>query len=138
MQQSNRHAWLWALVGLLTVGAALSPALARKRRKKPVLVIVGKVKHTTNPKLGDRKLMVRVGDRDWVLHVQNNARVAHGKKLISVHRIDLGTWVKATGPQIGEQRQRTDRLDVIGTHGAYLRSRVYKKSKPNGYIIRRR
>ena len=122
------------LIGLAALGLAAHDSLAQKDKHTATLVIIGKVSNTTNSTLGDRKLMVTVGDKKWTLHVQNNARVAHGAALISVHNIDLGAWVKGTGPQLGDLRQRTDRLDVIGTHGAYQKSRVYRSSQPDGYV----
>ena len=134
MRISDNRRWLVVLAGLMLLGAAFYPAAAKKK-PKPVYVIVGKVKSTTNRILGDRKLTVRVGGRSWMLHVQKNARIVHAGRPVSVHNIDLGTWVKATGPQIGKTRQRTDRLDIIGTHGAYKKSKVYKADQAAGYAI---
>jgi hypothetical protein len=83
--------------------------------------LVGEVKNTSS-KYQRRRLQVVAGGREWTIHVPDNARVVSGRKRVSVHDIDVGTYIRVIGKQIGKTRLEAERLYIIGDRLALRRA----------------
>jgi hypothetical protein len=90
--------------------------------------VVGKVVNRAG-RVSGRKLQVRAGVQEWTVHVPDNAAVMNGRQPVSVHDINLGTYVRAIGTRIGNTRLKADRLYIIGDRLALAR----KGYPRNGY-----
>jgi hypothetical protein len=97
-------------------------------------VLVGKVTNTTNRTL-DRRIFVETGSQKWALHVNDTAEIFHAGRRVSIHDIDTTSYIKATGRRIGRLRLKAYRIDIIGDRAAYRRSRIYRRSAPEGYYV---
>src|SRR5687768_674610 len=75
--------------------------------------LVGKVVNTSNRAL-KRRVQVRAGGREWTLHVPEGRAVVHANREVSIHDIELGTYVRAIGTRIGRTRLKADQVYVIG------------------------
>lgn len=98
--------------------------------------VVGQVTRTTGQPIS-RKVFIQAGSQKWALHMNRTTKVFHAGKQISVHNLDLGTWVRARGRRIGRLRLEVARLDVAGDRAAYRRSDSYRPSAPDGYFVAR-
>ncbi len=122
---------LLAMLGTLAVGNG-----ARARDMGPGTV-VGRVSDRSS-KVKGRRLQVRAGDKKWTLHLAGTTVVYHNRRKVSIHKVDLGMWVKASGTRIGRLRLDVDRLDIAGDRAAYLKSDAYQRRQPEGYFVPRR
>jgi hypothetical protein len=95
--------------------------------------LVGKVVNTSN-KVLKRRVQVEAGGREWTLHVPDGTPVTHAKEKISVHALDVGTYVRAIGERIGNTRLRADRVYVIGDRLAFLKSGYARRAGEAGYF----
>ena len=95
--------------------------------------LVGQVVNTSSRLMG-RRVQVRVGGREWTLHVPSGAAVVNGRREASVHDLDVGTYIRATGERIGNTRLKADHVYVIGDRLAFRRSRYARRSGPSGYF----
>ncbi len=94
--------------------------------------IVGRVTNTSGSAKG-RKLFVTAGKEKWALHLSGTQKIFHAGRQVSVHDIDIGTWINAEGRRIGKLRLMVERLDIAGDRAAYVKSRAYRKAEPLGY-----
>ena len=94
--------------------------------------VVGKVENTSN-KIGSRKIFVQAGAQKWALHLGDTDTIIHDGVQVSVHDIDVGTYVKAVGKRIGKLRLEVVRLDIAGDRAAFKKAACYRKSQPEGY-----
>jgi hypothetical protein len=101
-----------------------SPANAHARDLGPG-ELVGEVVNTSN-KVLKRRVQVRAGGREWTLHVPTATPVVHARQEVSVHDLDVGTYVRAIGTRIGSTRLRADQVYVIGDRLA-LRKTAYAR-----------
>jgi hypothetical protein len=120
-----RTAWIAAAVALLVALPLGAADLGYGR-------VVGRVTNTSS-KLTSRKIFVQAAGRKWALHLSRTAKIFHNNVQVSVHDIDLGTWVNARGRRIGQLRLQVDRLDIAGDRAAYRKSQSYRRSSPDGY-----
>jgi hypothetical protein len=97
--------------------------------------LVGKVVNTSSRAL-KRKVQVRAGGREWTLHVPSGAAVVNGNREISVHDLDVGTFVRAIGTQISPTRLRATHVYVIGDRLALRRSGYARRNGEAGYFAR--
>jgi hypothetical protein len=95
--------------------------------------LVGKVVNTSSRTL-KRRVQVRAGGREWTLHVPNGAPVVSGKREVSVHNLDVGTYVRAIGTRIGNTRLKADHVYVIGDRLALRRSGYARRTGESGYF----
>jgi hypothetical protein len=95
--------------------------------------LIGKVVNTSN-KVLKRRVQVQAGGREWTLHVPDRTPVTHAKEKISVHDLDVGTYVRAIGERIGNTRLRADRVYVIGDRLAFLKSGYARRAGEAGYF----
>jgi hypothetical protein len=109
-----------------TAGAALAKDLGYG-------TVVGRVTNTSS-RLTGRKIFVQAGDQKWALHLGNTETIIHDGVPVSVHDIDVGTYVKAVGKRIGELRLDVVRLDIAGDRAAFKKAACYRKSHPEGYF----
>jgi len=98
--------------------------------------VVGQVTNTSD-RLKGRKIFVDVGGQKWALHLRDTLRVTHAGVDVSIHDIDVGTYVKAQGERIGRLRLKCDTVDIIGDRLAFRKAGVYRKSMPQGYFVPR-
>ena len=94
--------------------------------------VVGKVENTSS-KFGGRKIFVQAGSQKWALHLGDTDHIFHDGVEVSVHDIDVGTYVKAVGKRIGKLRLQVDRMDIAGDRAAFRKAACYRKSHPEGY-----
>jgi len=80
-----------------------------------------------------RKVQVRVGNDEWTLNVPDNTPVMEGRRSVSIHDVNLGTYVRAVGERIGPTRLRASHVYVIGDRLALVRS-GYGRRGLNGYV----
>lgn len=122
---------------MLTIGASALGALgasgAVAAAEHGYGTVVGPVTNTSN-KLGSRKIFVQAGDQKWALHLGDTNTIIHDGVPVSVHDIDVGTYVKAVGKRIGKLRLQVDRLDIAGDRAAFRKAACYRKSHPEGYF----
>jgi hypothetical protein len=97
--------------------------------------LVGKVVNSSNRML-KRRLQVRAGGREWTLHVPEGKAVVHANQEISIHDIDLGTYVRAIGTRIGTTRLKADQVYVIGDRLALRTSGYARRAGEQGYFAR--
>jgi len=97
--------------------------------------LMGEVVNTSNRWL-KRKVQVRAGGREWTLHIPERAPVRHARQRISVHDLDVGTYVRAVGTRIGATRLKADRVDVIGDRLALRRAGFGGRRAEYGYFAR--
>jgi hypothetical protein len=116
-------------LGALLVSAGSAPAAKLGRA-----TIVGKVDDDSD-KGRHRRVYVNVGNQKWTLHVPEDARIEHAGRKVSIHEVSEGMWVKARGVRIGNLRLKAFRVDVVGDHLAFRKSRTYRKSQPAGYWV---
>jgi hypothetical protein len=90
--------------------------------------LVGRVVNTAG-KL-NRHLQVRANGIEWTINVPDNAPVMNGHRSVSVHDINLGTYVRAIGTRIGATRLKANRLYVVGDRLAVVRAGYPR----NGYF----
>jgi hypothetical protein len=95
--------------------------------------VVGQVTNTSS-KVGSRKVFVQAGDQKWALHLGDTDTIIHDRVQVSVHDIDVGTYVKAVGKRIGKLRLQVVRLDIAGDRAAFRKAACYRKSHPEGYF----
>ena len=95
--------------------------------------VVGKVENTSS-KVGSRKIFVQAGSQKWALHLGDTDTIIHDGVQVSVHDIDVGTYVKAVGKRIGKLRLQVVRLDIAGDRAAFKKAACYRKSHPEGYF----
>jgi hypothetical protein len=95
--------------------------------------LVGKVVNTSSP-LMKRRVQVRAGGREWTIHVPSGAAVVNGRHEISVHDLDVGTYVRAVGTRIGNTRLKADHVYVIGDRLALRRSGYERAAGESGYF----
>ena len=94
--------------------------------------LVGRVVNTSSKVMG-RRIQVRAGSREWTLHVPDNTPVMNGRREVSIHDVDVGTYVRAIGTRIGTTRLKASRVYVIGDRMAFARSGYGRPSKGAGY-----
>lgn len=128
-----------ACAGLLVAPAAIRPgvessanAFAKNMGRGE---LVGRVVNTSSS-MHKRRVQVRVGAREWTLHVPNGVMITTGAGKASVHDLDTGTYVRAVGTQIGQTRLKAERVHVIGDRLALRRSGYYRASGESGYFAR--
>jgi hypothetical protein len=95
--------------------------------------LVGKVVNTSNRAL-KRRVQVRAGGREWTLHVPEGAAVVHANREISIHDIDVGSYVRAIGTRIGRTRLKADQVYVIGDRLALRTSGYARRAGERGYF----
>jgi hypothetical protein len=95
--------------------------------------LIGKVVNTSNRML-KRRVQVRAGGREWTLHIPKSVPVMNAKERASVHDLDVGTFVRATGRRIGTTRLRADHVYVIGDRLALVKSGYARRAGENGYF----
>ena len=83
--------------------------------------LVGQVVNTSSKIMG-RHLQVRASGREWTLHVPDNVPVMNGRHPVSIHDINLGTYVRAIGTRIGQTRLKADRVYIVGDRLAMTRA----------------
>ena len=123
-----RSILIMAAAAAMVVGAAPAPA-----KELGYGVLVGRVTNTSSRM--NRKLFVQAGSEKWALHLNRTSRIYHDGVEVSVHDIDVSSWVKARGRRIGDLRLEVSRLDIAGDRAAYRKSDAYRKAKPDGYYI---
>jgi hypothetical protein len=96
--------------------------------------LVGKVVNSSNRAL-KRRVQVRAGGREWTLHVPNGAAVVHAKREVSIHDLELGTYVRAIGQRIGTTRLKASRVYVIGDRLALRTSGYARRAGEGGYFV---
>lgn len=111
--------------------ATLGTATAALAKNMGSGTVVGRVTNTSN-KLS-RKIFVEAGENKWALHLSETGKIFHDGVQVSVHDIDVGTYVKARGKRIGKLRLQVERLDIAGDRAAYRKAGCYRRSQPNGY-----
>jgi hypothetical protein len=125
---------LWGLAAAVLLAMFVSAAAAEDLGSGTV---VGRVTNTSG-KIEGRKVFVKAGRHKWALHVPSDTRIIHARKGVSVHDIDVGTYVKAVGRRIGKLRLEPDEIMVIGDRLAFRKSRVFRRDEPEGYFVARR
>jgi hypothetical protein len=95
--------------------------------------LMGEVVNTSNRML-KRKVQVRAGGVEWTLHIPERAPVRHARERLSVHNLDVGTYVRAVGTRIGTTRLKADRVDVIGDRLALRRAGFGGRAGERGYF----
>jgi len=97
--------------------------------------LVGEVVNTSNRAL-KRRVQVRAGGREWTLHVPERTPITTGQGRVSIHDLDIGTYVRARGQRIGSTRLRANRVFVIGDRLALRRaSSAARRGGENGYFM---
>jgi len=96
--------------------------------------LVGKVVNTSSKTL-KRKVQVRAGGREWTLHVPSGSAVVNANREISVHDLDVGTYVRAIGERIGNSRFKATHVYVIGDRLALRRSGYAHRAGEAGYFV---
>ena len=124
----------WCTVGVLC--CMLAPSAAVLADDMGPGTVVGRVTNTSS-RFGSRRVFVQAGRRKWALHLTNTSSVYHAGVQVSVHDIDVGSYVKARGRRIGDQRLDVDRLDIAGDRAAFRKSGAYRRDAPEGYFMRR-
>lgn len=106
-------------------------------RSAAPFTLIGRVSDDTGAFETTRRIQVMSGGNEWTLHVNEDALVrdAKGEK-ISVHEIDEGQWVRATGWQIDDLRMRVLNVENIGSEEAFRASRYFRTESPLGYFER--
>jgi hypothetical protein len=122
------------VLAALCAAPLLAPVPAAARDMGPGTV-VGRVTDTTSRTR--RRIFVQAGREKWALHLGRTSRVFHAGQRVSIHNIDLGSWVRARGRRIGRLRLQVERLDVAGDRAAYRKSQAYRASQPDGYFLPR-
>jgi hypothetical protein len=98
--------------------------------------LVGKIVNTSS-RVTKRRVQVLAAGREWTLHVPDNTAITGGRGMkVSVHDLDVGTYVRAIGRRIGNTRLRADRVFVIGDRMALRRSGLAGRSSDHGYFVR--
>jgi hypothetical protein len=118
------------VLGVLAVMAA-GPAPAKDMGPATV---VGQVTNTSNKALR-RRIFVTAGRQKWALHVNETSKIFHAGKEVSVHEIDVGSYVKARGWRIGKKRLDCERIDIAGDRLAFRKSDAFRRSAPEGYVV---
>ena len=95
--------------------------------------LVGKVVNTSNRML-KRKVQVSAGGREWTLHIPKSAKVINAGREVSVHDLDVATFVRATGKRIGNTRLQADHVYIIGDRLAMLKTKYGQRSGEKGYF----
>jgi accessory colonization factor AcfC len=126
-----------ALLAFPLAAAALTFAPAAVAEDLGPATVVGKVTNTSG-RVKDRKIFVQAGRQKWALHVPDEARIVHARNEVSVHDIDVGTYVKAVGKRIGRLRLEPDDVMIIGDRLAFRKSKAYRRDQPEGYFVARR
>lgn len=132
-------------IGILLAAGALvaAPVAIRPGSDSPARVhaanmgqgeLVGKIVNSSN-KVLKRKVQVQAGGREWTLHIPNGAAVVHAKREVSIHDLELGTYVRAIGQRIGNSRLKATRVYVIGDRLALRRSGYARRSGESGYFV---
>ena len=121
----------------LAVGCMLAPSMAARADDMGRGIVVGRVTNTSS-RVGNRKIFVQAGPRKWALHLSNTSTIYHAGVQVSVHDIDVGSYVKARGRRIGDLRLDVDRLDIAGDRAAFRKSNAYRRQAPDGYFMRTR
>lgn len=134
----RKSLWMIALGGTLLV----APAAVRPVAESGASVqaanygggeLVGKVVNTSNRML-KRRVQVRAGGREWSLHIPKSAPVNNAGRRVSVHDLDVGTFVRATGTRIGTTRLRADHVYIIGDRLALLKTNYGRRAGETGYF----
>ena len=120
----------------LVLGLMMLPSMAARGADRGPGTVVGRVTNTSS-RLGSRKVFVQAGPRKWALHLGNTSTIYHAGVQVSVHDIDVGSYVKARGRRIGDLRLDVDRLDIAGDRAAFRKSGAYRRDAPDGYFMRR-
>jgi len=94
--------------------------------------LVGKLVNRSN-KIFGRKVQVRVGTDEWTLNVPDKTPVMEGRRQVSIHDVNLGTYVRAIGERIGPTRLRCTHVYVIGDRLALVKA-GYGRHAMNGYV----
>ncbi len=123
-------------VALLVAPVALrpgadSPANAQARNMGRG-ELVGRVVNTSSKLMG-RRVQVRAAGQEWTLHVPGGAAITGGHGEVSVHDLDVGTYVRALGTRIGRTRLKVDHIYVIGDRLALRRSGYARRAGEAGY-----
>jgi hypothetical protein len=128
---------LLAVSGLIAAPVAIRPginsaanAFAKNMGRGE---LVGKVVNTSS-RLTKRRVQVRAGGREWTLHVPSGAAVVNGRREVSMHDLDVGTYVRATGQRIGDTRLKADHVYVIGDRLALRTSGYARRAGESGYF----
>jgi hypothetical protein len=112
------------------------PYTAETRFAAP-FTLVGRVSDDTGAFESTRRVQVMSGGNEWTLNVNEDALVRDGKgERISVHEIDEGQWVRATGWQTDDLRMRVISIENIGSDEAFRASRYWRTAYPVGYFDR--
>jgi hypothetical protein len=96
--------------------------------------LVGKIVNSSN-KVLKRKVQVRAGGREWTLHVPSGAAVVHAKREVSIHDLELGTFVRAIGERIGTTRLKASHVYIIGDRLALRTSGYARRNGESGYFV---
>jgi hypothetical protein len=129
---------LWITgAALLVAPAAVPPSAERGASVQAANYgsgeMVGKVVNTSNRVL-KRRVQVRSGGREWTLHIPKSAHLSHAGRRVSVHDLDVGTYVRAIGRRIGNTRLRATNVYVIGDRLAFLKSGYARRGGEAGYF----
>lgn len=101
------------------------------------MTIVGKVSDDTDPLRTSRKIQVNSAGNEWTLNVTDNATVVDAKgEKISIHEVDEGQWVRATGWMTDDLRLRVIRVENLGADEAFRASQTFRTEWPLGYVER--
>lgn len=101
------------------------------------MTIVGKVTDDTDPFHTTRKLQVQAAGNEWTLNVNDDAMVLDAKgEPISIHSVDQGQWIRATGWQTDDLRMRVLRVENLGADEAFRTSQAFRSDWPLGYVDR--
>jgi hypothetical protein len=99
--------------------------------------IIGRVSDDTGSLETTRKIQVQSAGNEWTLNVNDDALVVDDKgEKISVHELDEGQWIRATGWQTDDLRMRIARVENLGAEEAFRRTRYFRTEAPLGYVER--
>jgi hypothetical protein len=134
----RKSLWLIVLGGMLLIApVAVRPVAESSARALAANYgsgeLVGKVVNTSNRML-KRRVQVRAGGREWTLHIPKSTPVMNAGRHISVHDLDVGTFVRAIGKRIGNTRLQADHVYVIGDRLALAKTQYGRRAGEKGYF----
>jgi hypothetical protein len=123
------------------------PSVAGVRQVFPVLetsvfsagpvTLIGRVSDDTGSFESTRRIQVMSAGNEWTLNVPEEALVTDAKgEKISVHEIDEGQWIRATGWQTDDLRVRVLRVENLGPEATFRTTRYFRTEYPMGYFVR--